>query len=94
MVILLAANVPEVGLHGLFATGGVLLCEERGLVLGDLHQVFLTLLHHRCHRAEAVADVDLLRGKRRGASDGTQAADVEVLTVRVRGGCYAVGSCS
>ena len=52
LVVRIAADFPQVRLHGLLATGGVALREERGVVLVDLHEVFTTQLHCLAYRIE------------------------------------------
>ena len=81
LVILLTADFPQVRLHGLLAVGKILLREEVNLVLSDGHEVRRTLLHHRCHRAEAVTSLQLLGGERRGTCNGAQTAEIDTGTV-------------
>ena len=89
-VILVAAHFPQIRLHGLFATGGVLLRLEVDLVLGDLHQVGLTSLDSRCHGAEACACIEFV-GRERGAAFHFL-TQVHAVTIRVLGCCYTVGT--
>ena len=90
LVVLLAADVPEVGLHGLLAVGEVLLGEEGGLVLGDLGQVFLTLDDHLSDRLEAETDSALVVRERSGTVVAVFACDIDTNAVRVLRCGYAV----
>ena len=83
LVVLVAAHLPEVGVHRLLAVGEVLLCEEVNLVLGDLRQVFLTRRYHRSYRLEALADSHLFRFERRGTNRFLPQID----SVTMRAGC-------
>ena len=66
-IVLLPADLPEVGGHGLFAGGEVLLGDEVQLVLRDLVQIFPAGCYHRAHLGEALA-VSQLSGGRLGAA--------------------------
>jgi len=93
IVVLCAADCPEVSPHGALAGGGVALCLEGLLVGGDLGEVALTRFHHRRHLGEAGAYGLLLGGEGRGALVGVRVAGVETLTaVGVLGRCRTVGS--
>ena len=61
-IVLLSADVPEVGRHGLFAGGGVFLGDEVQLVLGDLIQILPAGCYHRTHLGETLADSQFLGG--------------------------------
>ena len=89
-IVRVAAYFPQIGLHGLFATGGVLLLEEGCAVGCDLREVFDTLVDSclylaeartRCEAALRLADVHTV---------GVGLADVETRAVGVFGGCGAV----
>ena len=67
LVVLISADFPQVSLHGLFATGRLLLCSEVLLVRGDLVQIALTSLHSSCHSGEASACIQLI-GRQRSAT--------------------------
>ncbi len=45
-IVFFATNLPEVGLHGFLAAGGVLLGEECLQILRDLGEVFLAGFDH------------------------------------------------
>ncbi len=64
-VVLISTDFPEVSLHGLFATGSVLLCREVLLVRGDLVEIALTSLHSSSHSGEACTSIQLV-GRQRG----------------------------
>ena len=89
LVVRITAHFPEVSLHGLFATGLILLSSEVDLVLSDRVQIALTSLHSSSYSGEACASIQLF-GRQRGGTlyFGTQ---VEAVAL-VGGGCrYAVG---
>ena len=52
LIIAFELERPEVGTHGLFATGFILLGSEGSLVGGDLGQIFRTCRYGCCHCAE------------------------------------------
>ena len=88
LVVLLAADVPEVRAHGLFAAGGVALSEEVRLVGRDLHQVLRAQTHCCSHLREARASGELFRLRLGRALH--LAADIDAVTGVARGGRYAV----
>ena len=90
LVVGLSADHPQIRFHGLFAIGGVLLCEESRLVLGDVREVFLTLEDHRCDCTEAVADVDFFGRHRSAAFVAVRIERVQTLAVRVSRCCRTV----
>ena len=81
LIVLLTADLPEVGVHGLLAVGEVLLREEVDLVLGDFSQIFLTRSDHRTYGLESLADSHLFLLQRRGTGDGMQVAEVDARAV-------------
>ena len=87
-VILLTTYVPEVRFHGLFASGGVALSEERCLVGTDLHQVLGAQAHCCSYLREARASGELFRLRLGRALH--LAADIHAVTGIARGGRYAV----
>ena len=90
-IIRLAADFPEVSLHGLLTTRLILLSREVDLILSDRVQIALTSLHSSCHGAEACASIQLV-GRQRGATFVTVCFEgVDALTVGVRGCRSAVG---
>ena len=91
LVVLISTDFPEVSLHGLFATGLILLCREVLLVRSDLVQIALTSLHSSCYSGEACACIQLV-GRQRGGTFVTVCFEgVDALTVGVRGCRSAVG---
>ena len=84
LVVLLAADVPVVGLEGLFAVGKILLCEERLLVRRHQRQVLAAGFDRRCYRDEASASAKLVCTRRGGTL--YLAADIDAVTVTARGG--------
>ena len=89
-VVRVAAYFPQVGLKGLFATGGVLLLEEGLAILSDLREILDTLVDSclnlgeasaRCEAALRLADVYTV---------GVSLTDVQTRAVGVFGGCGAV----
>ena len=90
-IIRLAANFPQVSLHGFFAAGRVLLCREVDLILSDQVQIALTSLHSSRYSGEACAYIQLV-GRQRGGTFVTVCFEgVDALTVGVRGCRSAVG---
>ena len=89
-VILLAADVPEVRFHGLFATGGVLLLEEGCAVGCDLREVFDALVDSCLYLGEARARCEAALRLADVLTVGVGLADVETRAVGVGGGCRAV----
>ena len=67
LIPLRAADAPIPLFHGLCAVRLVLLSDEGLLVGRDLREVMTALLNHRCNADEAVADLVLTLGQRRGA---------------------------
>lgn len=90
LIILVATNLPQVSLHGLFASGGVFLGLEVDLVLGDLREIRLAGLDSRCHGAEACACIEFV-GRERGAAFHFLTQE-KTVTIRVLRGCYTVGT--
>ena len=88
-VVLISTDFPEVSLHGLFATGRVLLSREVLLVRSDLVQIALTSLHSSCYSGEACASIQLF-GRQRSATlyFVAQVETVAGIALRSR---YAVG---
>ena len=84
----IAADFPEVGLQGLFATGSVFLCDEGSLVGRDVHQVGLACRNGCTDCGEAGTSIQFLGG-RQGAAFYF-APDIDAVTVRVLGCCYAM----
>ena len=89
-VVLVTADLPVVCFHGLLATGKVLLNHEVDLVLGDLRQILLALVHHLRYRREAHTCKQLVLGRTRATLGFL--AEVQPVTVGVLGGRYAVGA--
>ena len=89
-VIRLAAYLPQVGLHGLLATGKIFLRQEVLLVLRDLREVTLAVLDHQRYGCEALTSLQLIAGRLGRAEE--LAYHVDAGAVRVLGGCYSVGS--
>ena len=90
LIVLLTANLPEVGLHGRLAVGEVALCEEGLLVGCDLGQVLFTRLYHRTDSLEALTSSNLIRFERRGTVVRGSRLDVEAQAVRVLRRSFAV----
>ena len=61
-VVRVAAYFPQVGLKGLFATGGVLLLEEGLAILSDLREVFDALVDSCLYLGEASTRCEFPRG--------------------------------
>ena len=89
-IILIATNLPQVSLHGLFASGSVLLRCESDLVVGNLREIRLAGLDSRCHGAEACACIEFV-GRERGAAFHFLTQE-KTVTIRVLRGCYTVGT--
>ena len=89
LIVLLAADLPEVGLHGLFAAGGVLLCLERSQVGSDVAQVLTTGLDHCCYRGEAVTCPEFVLARSGGALYFS--AKVKTVAIAALSRLYAVG---
>ena len=89
-IVLLAADVPEVRVHGLLAVRLILLRLEGDLILRDRHQVALTSLHSRTNCGEASASVELIGGHRSGTVVLAYHVDTGADGVGRR--CYTVGS--
>ena len=85
-IIRVAANLPEVSFHGLFATGGVLLREEVGDVGRLLHQVFAAGFDRSYHRSEASASCELFRSRYRRALVLTYQVDAGTIRILGSGG--------
>ena len=92
LVVGLATHFPQVGLHGLFAVGLVLLCAEGLLVGSDFRQVFRTRSDGGRNGSETLTLSQFVCRGLRGAGDGTQSAQVDTATVGVSRLGYAVGS--
>ena len=91
-IIRLAANFPQVRLHGLFATGLILLSREVLLVRGDLVQIALTSLHSSCHSGEASTSIQLIGRQRSGTFVDVGLADVQAGAVRALRSSGTVGA--
>ena len=90
LIILCAADLPVVRLHGFCAIGVVLLGEEVLLVGGDLHEVGFAGLDHAGYHHELRTVLELTLRERRGTF--LRSAQVQAVAL-VRGRrCYAVGS--
>ena len=89
-VVLVAADEPVVGLHGLLATGEVLLSDEGLLVASDLGEILAALVHHLRYGREAHTCEEFVLG-RAGTAFGFL-AQVQAVTIRVLSCRYAVGS--
>ena len=89
-IVLLPAYKPQIRLHGLLAACLVFLRQECILVGGELREVALTGLDHRCYRCEALAGLQLIAG-RLGAALRLR-THVQTVTILALGGRYAVGS--
>ena len=74
-IVLLSADSPQVGTHGLGTACRVFLRKEGLLVGNDLRQIGATCGDHRCHSGETLTRLQLL-GARLG---GTLAVDGSVL---------------
>ena len=92
LIVRLFLQLPEEGLHGLFAVRGVLLSCESGLVGGDLHQVFRTSCYRCCDCRETVSDTSLLRGHRGSTFVHFCITDEETGAVRVLSRSLAVST--
>ena len=79
-VVLLAADVPVVGGHGLFATRRVLLRDEGLLVCHHLAQVATTRLNQSRYRRETVTCVDRVFGLRHRRVDRFEVTQEEAGT--------------
>ena len=88
-IIRLAADFPEVSLHGLLTTRLILLSSEVDLVLSDRVQIALTSLHSSRNSGEASAYIQLF-GRQRGGTLHfvAQVETVAGIALRCR---YAVG---
>ena len=71
-------NFPQIGLEGLFATGGVLLRLEGLAVLRDRHQIGHAGGYHLSDVAEFLAAVDLCGGNVFGAVGTSACVDSAV----------------
>ena len=89
-IVRVTANLPQVGAHGLFATGGVALSEEVRLVGRDLHQVLAARTYGCCDFREARASCELIRLRLGRAFVLTYHVDAG--TNRVGRRCFTVGS--
>ena len=90
-VVLLAADLPKVRLHGFLTTGLILLRREVDLVRSDLREILLTSLHSSRYSGEACASIQLF-GRQRSAAIVTVCFEgVDALTVGIRGCRGAVG---
>ena len=90
-IVRLFLQLPEVRLHGFYTARLILLSGERGLVSGDLHEVFGTSRYCCCHRREAVTNTRLVGTQRSAAFVTLGAKRINALTIGVRGCCLAVG---
>ena len=85
-----AADLPEVGLHGLLTSRLILLREEVSLVGSHLHEVDCACFDIACYSCEACASLRLISSNRRGAV--VLANHVDAGAIRVGGRRYAVRS--
>ena len=90
LIVLCAANKPEVGTHGRLASGSVLLGDEGCLVGRDVRQVVCTLGYHSAYRCETSTNLELLGGRLRGALVRFRSTDVQTCATRVGGRFLAV----
>ena len=90
LIVRVAAYFPQIGLHGLFATGGVLLFEEGCAVGCDLREVFDTLVDGCLNLGEASTRCEAALRHADVLTVGVGLADVETRAVGVLGGCGAV----
>ena len=88
LIVLLTADEPEVGFHGLFAAGGVLLRLERLHVGSDVAQVLPTGLDRCCYRGEAVTCPEFVLTRSGRTNDFL--AEVNTVTIAALGGFHAV----
>ena len=89
-IVRVAAYFPQIGLKGLFATGGVLLLEEGLAILSDLREILDTLVDSCLNLGEASARCEAARRHADVHTVGVSLADVETRAVGVLGGCGAV----
>ena len=87
-----AADLPQVGLHGLLAVRLVLLREEGCLVGRDVHQVLRASENSRCHCLEARTDLQFTSRQRRATLVAVGVKRVHALTIGVFGGRLAKDS--
>ena len=90
LVVLCAADHPEVSTHGLLAVSKILLGNEGCLVGRDVRQVVSTLGNHRTNGCKTSTNLELLGGRLRGALVRFRSADVQTCAVRVGGRFLAV----
>ena len=91
-VVRCAAYSPEIGLHGLRATGGVHLLQEVFLVLRDLAQIVRAFLHSSLNGGEASASCKLSVGQRSRTLVRLCGANIEAGAIRIGGGFLTVST--
>ena len=89
LVVLLAADFPQVRSHGALAGGEVLLGDEVQLVLRDLVQILPAGRYHRAYLGEPLADSQFFGG-RLGAALHFR-TEIQTVTSVALGSRYAVG---
>lgn len=81
LVVLVTADLPVKGLHGLFTVRKILLGDEGCLVGSDLGEVGFTLLHHRCYGGETETCCSFICRDRSCALVRVLLSDVQTLAV-------------
>ena len=86
-----AFEAPDIGAEGGFALGGVLLCEESGIVVCVGGTRSLDACVDSCgDGGELGSYLGLFGGYRRGAGDGTESTEVDAGAIRAGGWCLTM----
>ena len=90
-IIDVAAYLPQVGIHGLFAGSQILLSQEVKLVLTDELEVTLAGVNHGANRRETLASGEFFVGGQGGTVVTVTGERIDSLTIGVLGWSRTVG---